>query len=172
MNQAQIAFFDQIVERQPAMLITTGNAHHQPQIALDQALPRGKVAGTHGTRQGFFLIGGEQAAATDLMQIQLGDVVEKTLFTRRRNHGIGTDIGGNIACLAAFPGKARGFGRVVIVIGDVVVTLGHGASAGVANRAGLPACPGDGFQNAAWGCRYRYCPARQFFAPPSQPGPR
>ena len=41
--QADVAFLDQVEERQPAVEIAPRDGHHQPQVALDQVLP-GSVA--------------------------------------------------------------------------------------------------------------------------------
>jgi hypothetical protein len=51
MDQAQIAFLDQVVERQAAMQVMAGNADHQPQIGLDHVLARREVAGMGGARE-------------------------------------------------------------------------------------------------------------------------
>ena len=73
-DQAQIAFFDEIRQCEPAMQIVSRNAHHETQIALDQCLARREIARTHCARQRELLRRREQRARADVVQIKLGQI--------------------------------------------------------------------------------------------------
>ena len=81
-DQAEIAFLDQVVEQNAAMLIMLGDADHQAQVGLDHVLARGKIALLDGARQRQFLRRRQERRGADFPEIKLGDVIEKTLFAR------------------------------------------------------------------------------------------
>ena len=49
-NQAEIAFFDQVEQRNAAIEVVLGDIHHQAQVVLDHFLPRREIAGARPAR--------------------------------------------------------------------------------------------------------------------------
>src|SRR5690606_31854642 len=93
-DQPEIAFLDQIEQRQAAVHVAPGDLHHQAQIALDHALARGGIALLRAGRVVHLLRRRQQRGKADLLEIQAG--------------GIGLDVG-----IVAFGGRAFfGLGRL------------------------------------------------------------
>jgi len=76
-NQAEVAFLDQIGKRQAAVQVMLGDADHEPQVVLDHLLPRFEVAVPVRARVLELLGRRQQRALADLVQVDLGDVVEE-----------------------------------------------------------------------------------------------
>ncbi len=77
MDETQVALLDQIGERQAAIQVMLGDADDQTQVVLDHLLPRLEVAGARRAGAFELLRGREQRALPDLVQVDLGDVVEE-----------------------------------------------------------------------------------------------
>ena len=147
MDQTEIAFFDQIGERQPAIEVVLGDADDQPQIVLDHFLSRVEIAVAIRARVFELLRRREQRALPDFVQVDLGDVVEK----------VGADAGlGNFERQLPRPRVRLGRSRQVRVIGrrlsphmtrGIVVTRGLIRVEGISR--GRWACRGDEFRNEA-----------------------
>ena len=80
MDQAEVAFLDQVVERNAAMLVMLGDADHQPQVGLDHALARREIPGARCARQRQLLGRRQQRAGADLVQIDLREVFDEVDF--------------------------------------------------------------------------------------------
>src|SRR6185369_12262139 len=70
MHEAEIAFFDQVRQRDAATQIGLGNADHQPQVVLDHRLARGEVAAARASRRFELLFRAEQFSAPHLAQVE------------------------------------------------------------------------------------------------------
>ncbi|MNF54852.1 hypothetical protein D3C84_362940 [compost metagenome] len=71
-DQPEITLLDQVQQQQATVDVTSGNPHHQAQIALDHALARQRIAPLRQTREVQLLFRAEQRTETDFTQIQLG----------------------------------------------------------------------------------------------------
>ena len=70
MQQAQVAFLDEVQKRQPAVQVAARNPHHEPEVGLDQ-LPLGiGVALLHPPRELLLLLRGEQRHLGDVAEIE------------------------------------------------------------------------------------------------------
>ena len=76
-DEAEIAFLDQVGKREPAIRVVLGDADDEPQVTLDQLLARVEVALRHRAREGKLLVGLEQRVLADLVEVELRDVVDK-----------------------------------------------------------------------------------------------
>jgi hypothetical protein len=109
-DQAQVALLDQVVERQSAMQVMPGDAHHQAQVGLDHVLAGMEIAGMGGTRQLDFLGRRQQRRGADLVQINLGDVLDETRIMRIRDRlGIASRSGRNASRLIPDQRAGRNF---------------------------------------------------------------
>ena len=68
-QEAEVAFLDQIRQREPAVAIAPGDLHDEPQIGLREPGLGGRVARAHAPRQRRLLLAGEQRDARDLLQV-------------------------------------------------------------------------------------------------------
>ena len=73
-DQAEVAFLDQVRQRDAAVRVVPRDADDQPQVALDHRLPRGEVAGAHRARERQLLVGRQQRVLADVVQVELRDV--------------------------------------------------------------------------------------------------
>ena len=87
MDETKIAFLDQVREREAAVRVVLGDAHDQPQIVLDQPLARGEIATRHRPGERELLVGGQQQVLTDLVQVDLRDIVDDVGAESRRGRG-------------------------------------------------------------------------------------
>ena len=94
-NEAEVTFFDQIQQGNATIQVVLGDVDDQTQVAFDHGLARRKITGTHGARCRGFFRRRQQGLGANLVQIQLGNVVE--------NLGFGTD------CFTS--GRRLAFGR-------------------------------------------------------------
>jgi hypothetical protein len=76
MDQPEVAFLDQVGQRKPAVPVMLGDADDEAQIVLDQPLPGLEIAPGHCARKRAFLFGAQQQVLRDLVQVDLGDVVD------------------------------------------------------------------------------------------------
>lgn len=74
MNEAEIAFLDEVQQRQAAFEVLAGNPDDEAQVALDHALPRTAVAVAGPPAEHALLLGREQRRQADLAQIEPGRV--------------------------------------------------------------------------------------------------
>ena len=70
-DKTEVALFDEIQQHQAAVVVTTGDFHHQSQVGLDHALAGGFVTSQGTTGVVDFLFGSEQRGETYLPQIEL-----------------------------------------------------------------------------------------------------
>jgi hypothetical protein len=85
-DQAQVALLDQIVERQSAVQVMPRDTHHQAQVGLDHALARMKISGMGAARASLSSSAAvSKRRGTDLVQINLGDVLDETRIMRIRD---------------------------------------------------------------------------------------
>ena len=77
MDEPQVALLDQIRERQAAIEVMLGDADDQAQVVLDHLLPRVEIPSARRARAFELLAGREQRVLSDLVQIDLGDVVQE-----------------------------------------------------------------------------------------------
>ena len=76
MDQPQVAFLDQVGKREPAIRVVLGDADDEPEVVLDQPLPRLEIASGHRPGERELLLGREQQVLADLVQIHLRDIVD------------------------------------------------------------------------------------------------
>jgi hypothetical protein len=76
-DQAEVALLDQVEQRNAAVQVVLGDVHDQPQVVLDHLLPRLEIARPRGARQLQLLLRRQQRIGADLVQIELGDIVEE-----------------------------------------------------------------------------------------------
>ena len=79
-QQAEVAFFDQILQPQPFAGVAAGDIHHQPQVGAHHAIAGFHVALADGDGQLLLLGGVEQGGFVDFAQIRF----ERRLNGRRR----------------------------------------------------------------------------------------
>ena len=84
-DQAEIAFLDQVEERHPAVQVMLGDVDHEPQVVLDHLLSRGKVPGPRAARPVRLFFLRKQRLGANFTEVVLGDVVEQLSFRRRRS---------------------------------------------------------------------------------------
>ncbi len=70
-DKTEVALFDEIQQHQAAVVVTTGDFHHQSQVGLDHALAGGFVTAQGTTGVVDFLFGSEQRGEANLPQIEL-----------------------------------------------------------------------------------------------------
>ena len=75
-DEAQVAFLDQVGKREPAVGVMLRDADDEPQVVLDQPLPRGEIAAGHRPRERELLRRGQEHVLADLVEIDLRDVVD------------------------------------------------------------------------------------------------
>ncbi len=75
-NEPQVAFFDQVREREPSVGVVLCDADDEAQIVLDQRLPRGKIAGDHRPGERELLLRRQQHVLPDFVEIDLRDIVD------------------------------------------------------------------------------------------------
>src|SRR6185369_3165075 len=142
-HEAEIAFFDQVRQRNAAAQVGLGDADDQPQVVLDHRLARGEVAAARARRRFELLLGAEQFGASHFAQVE-----------SQRVAGFAGDLRRNIARVQFFTrvdtGDAvcqrdwTGHGPVQSPIGKrglaVAVVLLHSYLAGkyLAGSTGLP----------------------------------
>ena len=68
-NQAQVALLDQVQQRKPAVDITTGNLHHQAQVALDHPAAGTVITFQCQAGEVFLLIGGKQRRVANFVEV-------------------------------------------------------------------------------------------------------
>ena len=68
-DQAQVAFLDQVQQREAAIHVATRDLDHQPQVALDHLVTRRRVPLLRLARVEDFLLGGEQGRVLDLAEV-------------------------------------------------------------------------------------------------------
>ena len=73
-DQAQVAFLDQVEQRQATVDVTTGNFHNQAKVAFNHALAAGRITFLRQTRKMDFLFRRQQWRETDLVEVQLGGI--------------------------------------------------------------------------------------------------
>src|SRR5436190_11571815 len=73
-EQPDVAFADEIGERQPAVLILLRDRDHEPEVALHELLHRLLIAGAHLARERDLLLLREQWSLGDLVQVLVEDV--------------------------------------------------------------------------------------------------
>src|SRR5881394_4645207 len=73
-EQPDVAFADEIGERQPAVLILLRDRDHEPEVALHELLHRLLIAGAHLARKRDLLLLREQWSLGDLVQVLVEDV--------------------------------------------------------------------------------------------------
>jgi hypothetical protein len=72
LQEADIAFFDQVQQRQASVHVVLGDVHHQPQVRLHHVLACGEVVVLDDAAgEGLFLIARKQWRFVDLPQVQL-----------------------------------------------------------------------------------------------------
>ena len=103
-NEAEVAFLDQVGERQAAVEVVLGDADHQAQVVLDHLLSRVEVAAARGARVAELLFRRTEAGLPDLVQVDLGDVVEEV--------GADADLAARRAAARACACRARARQRV------------------------------------------------------------
>ena len=80
MNQAEIALFDQIEQRNAAIQVVLGNIDHQAEIVLDHFLARRKITGPHAPRRLHLICRCQQRLGANLVQVKLGDIFKQVNF--------------------------------------------------------------------------------------------
>ena len=75
-DQSQVAFLDQVEQLQAPAAVVLGDTHDQAQIVLDHLLARGEISLPHQACVAHFLLGAQKRVLTDVVEIELGDVVE------------------------------------------------------------------------------------------------
>jgi hypothetical protein len=153
MDEAQVAFLDQVGQRETAVRVVLGDADDQAQVVLDQPLARLEIAGGHGARQRKFLVRAEQQVLGDLVQVDLGDVVDEVdaesrpgcgqrqlgrpeirfgRAVRRERFGrVGIGVARRVVCAR----DARQVGRVVVAR---TPRRGHAGGRYLSGSTGLP----------------------------------
>ncbi|MOA19781.1 hypothetical protein D3C78_1401860 [compost metagenome] len=71
-NQPQIALFNQVQQRKPAIDITPGDFHHQTQVTFDHALAPRRIATLRQPRKMNLFLWRKQRRKTDFIEVQLG----------------------------------------------------------------------------------------------------
>ena len=144
-DQSEIAFFDKIGEREPAIKVMLGDADDEPQVVLDHFLPRVEIASAICARVFELLRGSEERALPDFVEVDLGDVVEE----------VGADAGlGHVQrqlprpCVRLGRSRQLVFGRRLsphagFVVARRLMWVVEGIS------PGRWACRGDEFRNEA-----------------------
>ena len=79
-DQAEIALFDQVEQRHAAIQVVLGDVHHQAQVVLDHLLARREIPGAHQARRRQFVCRRQQRLGADLVQVELGDILEQFEF--------------------------------------------------------------------------------------------
>jgi hypothetical protein len=111
-HQAKVAFLDQVEQVESAVGVALGDVDHQPQIALDHALARRKVALPHGPRQREFLGRLQKGVLADFVEIGLSHVA---LHVHQRNGFFRFLLGGlRVEQFGVFAGRAFALGVVRI----------------------------------------------------------
>ncbi len=83
MNQAEIALFDQVQQRNPAIEVVLGDIDDEPQVVLDHLLARDELTAARPARPFELLLGREQRLGANFVEVVLGDVVEQLDFRRK-----------------------------------------------------------------------------------------
>ena len=73
-DQPEIAFFDQVEQRESAVAVVLGDVDHQPQVVLDHLLARGEIPAARQPRVVQLLLRAEELAVPDLVEVDLGHV--------------------------------------------------------------------------------------------------
>src|ERR1019366_5208420 len=138
-DQSEIAFLDQIGERQAAIEVVLGDTDDEPKIVLDHLLPRLEIAIAIRARVVELLRGSEERALPDFVEVDLGDVVEE----------IGTYAGfGHVERQLPRPRVRLGRSRQALVIGP---RLGPHAKSGIVAARELMRV--EGISWGRWACR-------------------
>lgn len=70
-DQTEVALFDQVQQRKPTIDITSGDFHHQTQVAFNHALAPGRITTLRQARKMNFFFRREQWGKADFIEIQL-----------------------------------------------------------------------------------------------------
>src|SRR5690606_2421733 len=73
-DEAEVAFLDEVQQRQAAVDVAAGDLHDQAQVGNDHALARRLVAAPCAPREVHFLFRGQQRTEADLVEIKTGGV--------------------------------------------------------------------------------------------------
>ena len=104
-DQAEVAFADEVHQRQAEIVVVLGDAHHQAKVRLDHVLARGFVAFEDAASERGFLFQRQQRRLADLVEV----TPDRRAFVRGK----------------LFPGFAR-LGRVEVDRGRRGRRRGHG----------------------------------------------
>ena len=75
-DEAEVAFLDQVGQREPAVGVVLRDADDEPQVVLDQPLPRREVAAGHRPGERELLLRRQEHVLPDLVEIDLRDIVD------------------------------------------------------------------------------------------------
>ena len=78
-DQTQVAFLDQVQQRHTGLRVGARDRHHEPQVGFDQLALGLLVTGVLAARELALLRRGEQAAVTDLADVELERVLRQRL---------------------------------------------------------------------------------------------
>src|SRR6185437_8032492 len=68
-NEAEVAFVDQIGQRNAVVLVALGDRHDEAQIGADESVERLRVAGANAAGELGFLVSREQRVGANLVQV-------------------------------------------------------------------------------------------------------
>ena len=74
MDEAEIAFLDQIRQREAAMRVVARDADDEAEVALDHRLPRAEIARAGRAREAQLFGRRQQRMLADVVQVELRDV--------------------------------------------------------------------------------------------------